>query len=85
MKDNKKYNPIECADYDRLEAWATEGVTCEIKYTKDGHEQNVLSKIITFEIKDGVEYLIGEDGLTIRLDELVSVNGFPFEKTRKHQ
>jgi len=39
----------------------------------------VKSKILNFEIRNGAEYLVGEQGLQIRLDQLISVNGIPLE------
>lgn len=70
------YHPIDCSYYDRLEAWATLCETCSIiRLDQDGIRHQVKSKINDLLLKDGVEYLIAENHLHIRLDQLVSVNG----------
>ena len=69
------YSPIDCNYYDRLEAWATLKESCTIVWiNNDGIKHQVKSKILNFEIRNGAEYLVGEQGLQIRLDQLVSVN-----------
>lgn len=85
MQDKEKtdYKPIDCDYYDRLEAWATVGTTCALLFIgDDGQENQVDSRIPDFKIDDGVEYLIGEDDLQIRLDRLISVNGIPLKDGR---
>lgn len=77
-QEKSDYQPIDCDYYDRLEAWATVGTTCAIKFADDDDQTNqVNSKILDFKLEDGIEYLIGEDNLQIRLDRLISVNGVP--------
>lgn len=71
------YKPINCSYYDRLEAWATLGETCHITWLdQDGIKYQKYSKIKDLRLKDGVEYLITDNHLSIRLDQLISVNGF---------
>lgn len=75
-----EYSPIDCNYYDRLEAWATLRKDCDIAWiNNDGLKHEVKSKILNLEIRNGAEYLIGEQGLQIRLDQLISVNGIPLE------
>jgi Rho-binding antiterminator len=75
-----KYSPIDCNYYDRLEAWATLRKDCDIVWiNNDRLKHQVKSKILSLEIRNGAEYLIGEQGLQIRLDQLISVNGIPLE------
>ena len=82
-QEKSDYQPIDCDYYDRLEAWATVGTTCAISFTDEGGQANqVDSKILDFKTEDGVEYLIGEDNLQIRLDRLISVNGIPLADGR---
>lgn len=71
------YKPIDCSYYDRLEAWATLGEICHIIWLdKEGTKCQVDSKINDLRLEDGVEYLIIADHhLSIRLDQLISVNG----------
>lgn len=79
-KRNSEYSSIDCNHYDRLEAWATLRKNCDIVWiNNDGMKHLVKSKILNFEIRNGAEYLVGEQGLQIRLDQLISVNGIPLE------
>jgi Rho-binding antiterminator len=72
------YTPINCSYYDRLEAWATLRETCSIIWSdQDGITRQVNSKINDLLLNDGVEYLVGENHLHIRLDQLIYVNGIP--------
>lgn len=72
------YNPIDCSYYDRLEAWATLRESCDIIwFDQEGVKQHTYSRINDLLLKEGVEYLIAENDLAIRLDKLVSVNGIP--------
>ena len=71
-----KYTPISCSFYDELEALATLRKTCLIQY-KDaqGELQQQKAIIKDFFIRDKVEYLLLNNGDTIRLDYLVEVDG----------
>jgi len=72
------YKPIDCTYYDRLEAWATLKESCAIVWTdQDQVTQEAQSSIVDLVLQDGAEYLVGENGLKIRLDLLVSINGIP--------
>ena len=72
----KPYVPISCNFYDELEAIATLKQSCTILYldTKD-KETTVQSRILNLYAKDKIEYMELENDLTIRLDQLISVNG----------
>ncbi|QDH78094.1 hypothetical protein FKX85_03195 [Echinicola soli] len=75
-----EYNPVNSSYHDRLEAWSIIGTECDITYIKDGKEISVHSKVIgMLNVKDG-EYLFGENGLAIRIDSLVAINGIPAKK-----
>jgi Rho-binding antiterminator len=72
------YKPIDCNYYDRLEAWATLRTVCRILYRDKNEQQQEVSAII----KDvytvlKVEYMRLDNGLVIRLDNLVAVNDIP--------
>ncbi len=71
------YRPISCMFYDELEARATLRQRCNIIYRPngDGTDTTVTGVIETLYIRDKVEYLRLTDGLEIRLDWLVSVDG----------
>lgn len=75
MKAERKYNPINCSYYDRLEAWATTKKTCEIAYKNGDSISFVSTKILDLNLWDGIEYLEGENGFLLRLDDLISING----------
>ena len=71
----KPYIPISCNYYDELEAFATLKQSCSILYLdSNGLETSVQSKIINLYTKEKIEYMELENNLTIRLDQLVSVN-----------
>ena len=70
------YKPIDCNYYDELEALATLRKDAEILYLSESNEELFISSIIKdFFIHDKVEFMILANGLEIRLDRIVSVNG----------
>ena len=70
------YVPISCSYYDELEAWATLKTNCTIIYQPPGEEQQVTQGVITnLYTREKIEYLELDKGMTIRLDQLISVNG----------
>ncbi|WP_026333449.1 MULTISPECIES: hypothetical protein [Rhodonellum] len=79
MKGKRKYIPINCGYYDRLEAWATTKKTCAITYKNGDSTELVSTKILDLKLLDGIEYLFGENGFLLRLDDLVSIDGIPLE------
>ncbi|AWW30408.1 hypothetical protein DN752_09900 [Echinicola strongylocentroti] len=75
-----EYNPVNSSYHDRLEAWSIMGTECDITYIKNGKETSVHSKVIgVLNVKDG-EYIFGENGLAIRMDSLVAINGVSAKK-----
>ncbi|SIN78737.1 hypothetical protein [Chitinophaga niabensis] len=74
----KIYQPIDCDYYDRLEAWATMHTICLLVFRdENGEEQTVSGRIEDLYALNKVEYLRMDNGLLIRLDQLLSVNGTP--------
>lgn len=74
----KIYQPIDCDYYDRLEAWATMRTVCLLVFRDEtGTEQTVSGRIEDLYVLNKVEYLRMDNGLLIRLDHLLSVNGTP--------
>lgn len=75
------YTPISCSYYDRLEALATTRTRSRIVYTSINEEadtptEHEVSAIITdLFSKDKAEYMVLDSGETIRLDQIVSING----------
>lgn len=73
------YRPISCHFYDELEALATHQTICHLHYRNEmGDHACVESRLIDFITLNKEEFLIGENDLQIRLDQIVSVNNlFP--------
>lgn len=72
----KPYTPISCSYYDELEAFATLRQICTVNYSDlEGESTIVKSRILNLYTKNKIEYMQLENGLTIRLDQLISVNG----------
>lgn len=77
----QSYTPIDCGFYDLLEAVAVKKTVNEITLSADGSTTRIVKAAVRdLFSRDGVEYAIlaGADDSTetIRLDEIVSVNGF---------
>lgn len=69
------YRPINCNYYDILEANAVRGNVCQIMYLDEtGKVVQVQSKIINLYTKQKEEFMVMEHDLTIRLDQLISVD-----------
>jgi Rho-binding antiterminator len=72
------YQPIDCNYYDRLEAWATMKTVCLLVFLDDNDvRQEVSGLIADLYTLNKAEYLRMDNGLTLRLDRLLSVNGVP--------
>ena len=72
------YQPIDCHYYDRLEAWATRRTPCLLVFLdEEGGQQEVSGLIADLYTVNKAEYLRMDNGLTLRLDRLLSVNGIP--------
>lgn len=77
--ENTTYQPINCNYYDRLEAWATKGELLTLDYTDP---QNQEAKKVEVQLKDlqtrnKAEYAIFSNGLELRLDYILGINGLP--------
>jgi len=69
------YVPINCSFYDYLEEAATHGQLATIEYREETAVRKIKSRIKTLFIENKVEYMMLENGTSIRLDYLVSFNG----------
>jgi Rho-binding antiterminator len=70
------YIPINCDFYDELEALATLKKPAEIVFiTENGGKLTVKAVITDLFIRDKVEFMSLDNGLEIRLDKLLSVDG----------
>lgn len=74
----KKYQPIDCNYYDRLEAWATTQAECVLEYYgPDDEAVTVTARIRDVYARSGEEFLVLDNDLTLRLDRLIAINGIP--------
>ena len=73
----QKYQNISCSYYDQLEAYATKRTHCSVVYRADEKEQSTDGIIVDVFAKEGAEYLKLNNGIVIRLDQLISINGVP--------
>ncbi len=72
---DEKYKPISCYFYDELEALAVKKVKTKILY-QNGHTQNELEDfIVDFRTLNKEEFMILDNGIEIRLDKIIKVNG----------
>jgi Rho-binding antiterminator len=72
----EKYIPINCNYYDELEAYATLRKNVLIRYRENGTDiQEKTARIVDFQFKEKVEFMLLDDDTAIRLDWLISVDG----------
>ena len=70
------YHPISCDFHDRLEAHATTRKPARIVFRDaDGAVQLLSAAITDVYAKDGADYLTTSTGDTLRLDQLIEVDG----------
>jgi Rho-binding antiterminator len=74
----EEYRPIACPLHDRLEEAATLRRVVRIEYRAECAVEIMDDVIADISARQGVEYLTTRRGCTIRLDQLVSVDGVPF-------
>ncbi|WP_337872817.1 hypothetical protein [Ignavibacterium sp.] len=78
---NKDYKPIACGLYDELELRALRKQKTKITFKNDSdHVQTIDCIISDLFTKDKAEYLKTSDGLIIRLDDILEVDGIIFNK-----
>lgn len=77
------YEPIDCSLHDELEARATRGTRCAIRFRgeTDGDTRQVTDRIVDVFARDGEEFIRLSSGEEIRLDRLVAVDGVVFDDT----
>ncbi len=68
------YKPIACSYHDYLLELATFKKVVPIIYLESDVKQVITTRIIDVYTKKGEEFLVTESNLTIRLDQLISVN-----------
>ena len=76
----KTYKPIACELVDHIEHIATLKTKVTIVFLRDEEEVKLNEcRIKSWENRAGVEWLILEDNLQIRLDELIRINDLDFK------
>lgn len=76
LASNKPYQPISCIFYDYLEEAATLGQAADISYVDlDGSVISIAGKIKDLQTKNSEEFLVLENGKSIRLDSISEFNG----------
>jgi len=73
--EKQPYQPISCDFYDELELLALRKTPATILIQTEDGIATINSVIHTFQTKNKEEFMILEDGQSIRLDLLISVNG----------
>ena len=74
-KINKKYKPIDCGYVDVIEHFATLRKPVKVAYLINGEEVQLTEVIKTWENTGVEEYMILKNGLRIRMDYIVSIEG----------
>ncbi len=73
-----KYIPINCNYYDELEAIATLRKKVEVEYYENDQPITVQGvQIKDLYTKNKEEFIVFDNGLTLRLDYLIKVDGKP--------
>lgn len=70
-----KYKTVSCHFYDELEALAVKKVLSKILYFENGNEKYIEDIIVDFKTRNKEEFLILKNGLNIRLDKIINING----------
>ncbi len=81
------YTPISCSYYDHLEAIATTKKVCSIIYRvlEEDHTATYAGVIVDLYARNKEEFMVLDNGLTIRLDHLASMNDIPNPSYAFHQ
>ena len=72
----KDYKPVNCDFYDELEALSTLKKKSDIIFIGDNGGKSVIQgRISDLYTRDHVEYMKLDNGLEIRLDQIVEIDG----------
>jgi Rho-binding antiterminator len=70
------YNPISCEFFDQLNVAMQRKIPSTVVYLKDEDTKETIKGIVkTMEVIDGIEYLILDSKVKIRLDVVLTFNG----------
>ena len=79
---DKQYKPVACGLYDELELRALRKQTvCLVFFNDKNKNETIQCTIIDLFSKDKTEYLKTNEGLVIRLDNVVEMDNIIFNKT----
>ena len=67
------YQPINCDFYDHIEILALRKSWVRIEYSAEGESVIEVTKLLSTNTKDKVEYAITEDHIEIRMDQIQSI------------
>ena len=82
MPTPKKYIPIDCGFYDRIEAAIVQRKTVQLEYRNtEGHNALAETKLQDTQTREGEEFLILPSGERIRMDHILSLDGVPVPKS----
>lgn len=81
MSDPRPYTPIDCGLIDELQLRAMRRMEVEIEWRAGAEVRSGRGTPADTQSRGGVEYLILTDGLEIRMDDLIRVDGIPFDKS----
>jgi Rho-binding antiterminator len=70
-----EYKPIDCNFYDLLEACCTLRKQVKIIYLSEDQTHTVYDIIQDLYTKEHIEYMVLASGLTLRIDQLLEVDG----------
>ena len=72
----EEYKPVNCDFYDELESLATLKKKSDIIFTGESGGKSVIQgRIFDLYTRDHVEYMKLDNGLEIRLDEIIEIDG----------
>jgi Rho-binding antiterminator len=72
----EEYKPVNCDFYDELESLATFKRDCEIIFRADNDAKSIIrGRILDLYTREQVEYMKLDNGLEIRLDQIIEIDG----------
>ena len=71
------YQPIDCSLHDRFEAAAVRQRPVRIRWNDSGGHVERTTTIRDVLVRDGAEYLVLDDGTTVRLDHIEGFEELP--------
>lgn len=77
VRTTKTYKAVGCDFMDQIEILASRGKEVELTYLNEiGIAHKTITVLKTWETKEKEEFLITVDGLRLRLDYVLSIDGY---------